>query len=149
MGFNYRQERKKFEERMQENEKKYRAAGMSDEQITAMREYEEEQFRRERIYKIHIVLEQSKEYPGLIEWAGTTDSYFQDLDSVLDDLSPGMSQRLTERDREVLVLLFADIPTASRFSSTPSGPKPPPAPGFKGHCHRGHQPGHAPGSLCV
>ena len=109
MGFNYRQERKKFEERMQENEKKYRAAGMSDEQITAMREYEEEQFRRERIYKIHIVLEQSKEYPGLIEWAGTTDSYFQDLDSVLDDLSPGMSQRLTERDREVLVLLFADM----------------------------------------
>ena len=109
MGFNYRQERKKFEDRMQENEKKYRAAGMSDEQITAMREYEEEQFRRERIYKIHIVLEQSKEYPGLIEWAGTTDSYFQDLDSVLDDLSPGMSQRLTERDREVLVLLFADM----------------------------------------
>lgn len=109
MGFNYRQERKKFEERMQENEKKYRAAGMSDEQITAMREYEEEQFRRERIYKIHIVLEQSKEYPGLIEWAGTTDSYFQDLDSVLDDLSPGMSQRLTERDREVLALLFADM----------------------------------------
>ena len=109
MGFNYRQERKKFEERMQENEKKYRAAGMSDEQITAMREYEEERFQRERIYKIHIVLEQSKEYPGLIEWAGTTDSYFQDLDSVLDDLSPGMSQRLTERDREVLVLLFADM----------------------------------------
>ena len=109
MGFNYRQERKKFEERMQENEKKYRAAGMSDEQITAMREYEEEQFRRERIYKIHIVLEQSKEYPGLIEWAGTTDSYFQDLDSVLDDLSPGMSQRLTERDNEVLVLLFTGM----------------------------------------
>ena len=109
MGFNYRQERKKFEERMQENEKKYRAAGMSDEQITAMREYEEERFRRERVYKIHIVLEQSKEYPGLIEWAGTTDSYFQDLDSVLDDLSPGMSQRLTERDKEVLVLLFADM----------------------------------------
>ena len=109
MGFNYRQERKKFEERMQENEKKYRAAGMSDEQITAMREYEEERFQRERIYKIHIVLEQSKEYPGLIEWAGTTDSYFQDLDSVLDDLSPGMSQRLTERDKEVLVLLFADM----------------------------------------
>lgn len=109
MGFNYRQERKKFEERMQENEKKYRAAGMSDEQITAMREYEEERFRRERIYKIHIVLEQSKEYPGLIEWAGTTDSYFQDLDSVLDDLSPGMSQRLTERDKEVLVLLFTGM----------------------------------------
>lgn len=109
MGFNYRQERKKFEERMQENEKKYRAAGMSDEQITAMREYEEERFQRERIYKIHIVLEQSKEYPGLIEWAGTTDSYFQDLDSVLDDLSPGMSQRLTERDKEVLVLLFTGM----------------------------------------
>ena len=58
---------------MQEMEKKYRAAGMNDEQITAMREYEEEQFRRERIYKIHIVLEQSKEYPGLIKWSGTED----------------------------------------------------------------------------
>lgn len=105
MGFNYCQERKKFEKEMQKKEQQYRAAGMSDAQIAAMREYEEEQFRRERIYKIHIVLEQSKEYPGLIEWAGTIDSYFQDLDSILDGLSPGISQRLTERDKKVLVLL--------------------------------------------
>ena len=105
MGFNYRKERKKLEERMQEMEKKYRAAGMNDEQITAMREYEEEQFRRDRIYKIHIVLEQSKEYPGLIKWCGINDSYFQDLNSALDDISPGLSHRLTKRDKEAVVLL--------------------------------------------
>ncbi len=67
MGFNYRQERKKFEEEMQQKEQQYRAAGMSERKIVAMREYEEEQFRRKGIYKIHIVLEQSNEYPGLIE----------------------------------------------------------------------------------
>lgn len=63
MGFNYRQERKKFEEQMQENERRFRAAGMSDEQIMAMREYEEEQFRRERVYKIHIASSQQATGP--------------------------------------------------------------------------------------
>lgn len=109
MGFNYRQERKKFEEEMRQKEQQYRAAGMSDTQIAAMREYEEEQFRCERIYKIHIVLEQSKEYPGLVEWIGTTDRFFQNLDSILDGLSPGISQRLTERDKEVLALLCTGL----------------------------------------
>ncbi len=109
MGFNYRKERKKFEEQMIEVEKKYRAAGMSDSQIAAMREYEEEQFRRERIYKIHIVLEQSRGYPGLIKWCGTDDNYFQDLDSVLDDMSPGITQRLTKRDKEVIALLCVGL----------------------------------------
>lgn len=109
MGFNYRQERKKFEEQMQENERRFRAAGMNDEQIMAMREYEEEQFRRERIYKIHIVLEQSKEYPGLIEWVGTTDSYFQkmkaSLDFILDNVSSGLSKSFTSQEKEILLLL--------------------------------------------
>lgn len=109
MGFNYRQERKKFEEQMQENERRFRAAGMSDEQIMAMREYEEEQFRRERVYKIHIVLEQSKEYPGLIEWVGTTDSYFQkmkaSLDFILDNVSPGLSASLSSQEKEIMLLL--------------------------------------------
>lgn len=109
MGFNYRQERKKFEERMQAQEEKYWAAGMNEDQIAAMREYEEEQFRRERIYKIHIVLEQSKEYPGLIEWVASSDHYFQgltcSLDSILDNLAPGTACQLTFRDKEVLLLL--------------------------------------------
>lgn len=107
MGFNYRKERKKFEEQMEENEKKYRAAGMSDEQIALMREYEEEQFRHERVYGLHIVSEQ--EVPGTFERACTEDSYWQDLDSALESLSPGITERLTARDKEVLELLCAGL----------------------------------------
>lgn len=109
MGFNYRKERWKFEKQMEENERKYRAAGMSDSQINAMREYEEEMFRRERVYGIHTVFEESKEYPGLIELAESNDSYFQDLsaslNNILDSLVPGLSARLSRKDKEVLLLL--------------------------------------------
>lgn len=107
MGFNYRKERKKFEDQMEEDEKKYRAAGMSDEQITLMREYEEEQFRHERVYGLHTVSEQ--EVPGTFERACTEDSYWQDLDSTLENLSPGISERLTARDKEVLELLCVGL----------------------------------------
>lgn len=109
MGFNYRKERKKFEEEMAENEKRYRSAGMSDSQIHAMREYEEEIFRRERVYGIHTVFEESKEYPGLIELEKSNDSYFQELsaslDNLLDNLVPGLSESLSVKDKEVLLLL--------------------------------------------
>lgn len=111
MGFNYRQQRKKFEEQMQEKEEQYRAAGMSDEQIQAMREYEEEQFRRERIYKIHIVLEQSLEYPRLVEQEHSNDVHFDNirlcLDVLLDNLSPGLSRKLTKLDKDILFYLSA------------------------------------------
>ena len=109
MGFNYRKERIKFEKQMHENEKKYRLAGMSDYQIAAMREFEEEQFRMKRIYKLHIVLEESAEHPGPIELASADDSYFQELrscfDVTLDNLCPGASSQLTSRDKEIILLL--------------------------------------------
>lgn len=109
MGFNYRRERKKFEKRMEEDKRKYRAAGMSDRQIILMREYEEEMFRRERVYGIHTVFEESKEYPGLIELEGSNDSYFQDLgdslNNILDSLVPGLSEMLSRKDKEVLLLM--------------------------------------------
>lgn len=109
MGFNYRKERRKFEKQMEENERKYRAAGMNDTQINAMREYEEEMFRRERVYGIHTIFEESKEYPGLIELEESNDSYFQDLsaslDNLLDNLVSGLSESLSVRDKEVLLLL--------------------------------------------
>lgn len=109
MGFNYRRERKKFEKEMAENEKRYRAAGMSEHQISTMREYEEEMFRRERVYGIHTIFEESKEYPGLIELEESNDSYFQDLsaslDSLLDNLVSGLSESLSVKDKEVLLLL--------------------------------------------
>lgn len=108
MGFNYRQERKKFEEEMYQNEQQYRVAGMSDAQIAAMREYEEEQFRRERIYKIHITLHRSDEYPGNDDFTSTVDLYFQQaahLDILLDTLSPGLSQKLHIDEKRILLLL--------------------------------------------
>ena len=42
MGFNYRQKRKEFEENWAKTLKQYIAAGMTQEQITAVREFDEE-----------------------------------------------------------------------------------------------------------
>ena len=42
MGFNYRQKRKEFEQNWAKALKQYIAAGMTQEQITAMREFDEE-----------------------------------------------------------------------------------------------------------
>lgn len=108
MGFNYRQERKKFEERMQAQEEKYQAAGMNEDQIAAMREFEEAQFRSERVYKIHITLHRSDEYPGNDDFTSTVDLYFQQaahLDILLDTLSPGLSQKLHPDEKRILLLL--------------------------------------------
>lgn len=51
MGFNYRQKRKEFEQNWAKALKQYIAAGMTQEQITAMREFDEELFRQERVYE--------------------------------------------------------------------------------------------------
>lgn len=111
MGFNYRKERKKFEQQMQEKEQQYRAAGMSKEQIHAMREFEEALFRSERVYGLHIVLEQSKEYPGLVGQEQSFDIYFDslkaNLDFLLDNLAPGLADRIAELDKKILICLTA------------------------------------------
>lgn len=125
MGFNYRKERRKFEKQMEENERKYRDAGMSESQIRAMREYEEEMFRKERVHGIHIVLEESKEYLGLIERAESYDIYFQDmrisLDNILDNIHPGVSKRLSAQDKTILSYIAAGYnhrETASKLGIT-------------------------------
>lgn len=67
-------------------------------------------FRRERVYGIHIVFEESKERPGLIEPAESNDGYFQNLsaclNNILDNLVPGLSNRLSKKDKEILLLPF-------------------------------------------
>ena len=125
MGFNYRKERIKFEKQMEENERKYRDAGMNESQIRAMREYEEEMFRKERVHGIHIVLEESKEYLGLIERAESYDIYFQDmrisLDNILDNIHPGVSKRLSAQDKTILSYIAAGYnhrETASKLGIT-------------------------------
>ena len=103
MGFNYRQKRKEFEQNWAKALKQYIAAGMTQEQITAMREFDEELFRQERVYENRI----NVGLPDLnILRFSVEEVYFQDLylDAALEDMQPGISQRITEQDRKVLLL---------------------------------------------
>lgn len=105
MGFNYRQKRKEFEQNWAKALKQYIAAGMTQEQITAMREFDEELFRRERVYENRI----NVGLPDLnILRFSVEEVYFQDLshhlDAALEDMQPGIAQRITEQDRKVLLL---------------------------------------------
>ena len=105
MGFNYRQKRKEFEQNWAKTLKQYIAAGMTQEQITAVREFDEELFRQERVYENRI----NVGLPDLnIQRFSVEEDYFQNLslhlDSALEDMLPGISQRITEQDRKVLLL---------------------------------------------
>ncbi len=53
MKFNYGLEKKKFDENWARTEKEYREAGMAEEAIAAMREYDWEMFKKERTYCLH------------------------------------------------------------------------------------------------
>lgn len=53
MGFNYGLEKKRFNAKWDRLWPEYQSAGMSDATIQAMREYDWEQFKRERIFRIH------------------------------------------------------------------------------------------------
>ena len=105
MGFNYRQKRKEFEQNWAKALKQYIAAGMTQEQITAMRQFDEKLFRQERVYE-------NRENVGLpdlnILRFSVEEVYFQDLshhlDAALEDMQPGIAQRITEQDRKVLLL---------------------------------------------
>ena len=104
MGFNYRQKRKEFEQNWAKALKQYIAAGMTQEQITAMREFDEELFRQERVYENRI----NVGLPDLnILRFSVEEVYFQDLshhlDAALEDMQPGIAQRITEQDRKVLL----------------------------------------------
>ena len=85
--------------------KQYIAAGMTHEQISSMREFEEELFRQERVYENRI----NVGLPDLnILRFSVEEDYFQDLshhlDAALEDMQPGIAQRITEQDRKVLLL---------------------------------------------
>lgn len=53
MGWNNASETKKFLRRLEREEKEYRAAGMTDEQITEIQAFDWEQFRSDRRYRMH------------------------------------------------------------------------------------------------
>ena len=105
MGKSYTELRKEFEQEWAKNLKLYIKAGMSPEFIAAMREYDEAVFRKERVFQDNI--------PARIEYwddprLDNPVEYFsrlkKDLDTQLENIAPGLSQRATERDKEILLL---------------------------------------------
>ena len=110
MGFNYRQKRKEFEQNWAKALKEYIDAGMTQEQIAAVREFDEELFRQERVYENRI----NVGLPDLnIQRFSVEEDYFQNLslhlDAALEDMQPGISQRITKQDRKVLLLACFDF----------------------------------------
>lgn len=105
MGLSYSELKKEFEKEWTKNLKLYIKAGMSQEFISGMREFDEEAFRRERIFQDRnpariqywddLRMEEPTEYFAHLK---------SDLDTQLENLSPGLSQRVTTRDKEILLL---------------------------------------------
>lgn len=105
MGKSYTELKTEFEQEWAKNLKLYIKAGMSQEFISAMREFDEEAFRRERIFQNRnpariqywddLRMEEPTEYFAHLK---------SDLDTQLENLSPGLSQRATTRDKEILLL---------------------------------------------
>ena len=108
MGKSYTELKKEFEQEWAKNLKLYIEAGMSPKFIAAMREFDEEVFRKERTFQDNT--------PARIEYwddprLDNPVEYFsrltKDLDTQLENISPGLSQRATLRDKEILLLAAA------------------------------------------
>ena len=102
MGKSYTELKKEFEQEWAKNLKLYIEAGMSPEFIAAMREFDEEVFRKERTFQ--------DKTPSRIEYwddprLDNPVEYFsqpkKDLDTQLENILPGLSQRATMRDKEI------------------------------------------------
>ena len=105
MGKSYTELKKEFEQEWAKNLKLYIEAGMSPEFIAAMREFDEEVFRKERTFQDNT--------PARIEYwddprLDNPVEYFsrltKDLDTQLENIFPGLSQKLDPSDKELLIL---------------------------------------------
>ena len=105
MGKSYTELRKEFEQEWSKNLKLYKETGMSPEFIAAMREFDEEVFRKERTFQ--------DKTPSRIEYwddprLDNPVEYFsrltKDLDTQLENIFPGLSQKLDPSDKELLIL---------------------------------------------
>ena len=110
MGFNYRQKKKEFEKEWAKANKAYIAASMTQERIAAMREFDEKLFHQERVYENRVDVG----LPDLnTQRLGVEENYFQDLsyhlDAAFENICPGVSKRITEQDRKILLLACAGL----------------------------------------
>ena len=124
MGFNYGYEKKKFDSRWKRLEVEYCDAGMSEEQIAAMKEYDWAWFCSQRVFQNHtqpIPCEQYDEVCGQSQLFRkfASLSYQWDVDKI-DQTRYGWLasvdneqlllrlKRLSKKDLELLTLLFVD-----------------------------------------
>lgn len=110
MGKSYTELKKEFEQEWAKNLKLYKETGMSPEFIAAMREFDEEVFRKERTFQ--------DKTPSRIEYwddprLDNPVEYFSrlwnDLDTQLEDIHPGLSQMISKKDKQILVLISTGL----------------------------------------
>lgn len=124
MSFHYGIEKRKFDKEWEQLEQEYRAAGMDDEQIAAMREYDWAWFCSQRIYGNRMrplpseyCREESVQYAMLkkyeslsIRWDDETSlagrySWIADIE---DEMLSQQLQELSPDDLELLTLMVVD-----------------------------------------
>ncbi len=108
MGFNYRKEKEKFQRGWIRLARQYRDAGMCCAQLNAIYEYDYQEFCQERSFYRHLADKLPDYFWEVWPELETEDRYFQDteehLDILLDEFCPGLSERATPRDKEIIIL---------------------------------------------
>lgn len=89
MSYNHGAAKRKFETEWQKKENQYRELGMTDEQINAIREFDEQEFRAERVY-----LEKKVPLAEADEFRQTTIDEF-----VIDNIEENWYEYITDSEK--------------------------------------------------
>lgn len=89
MAYNHGLAKREFEREWHKKEKKYRELGMTDEQINAIREFDEQEFRAERVY-----LEKKVPLAEADEFRQTTID-----ESVIDNIEENWYEYITDTEK--------------------------------------------------
>lgn len=93
MAYNHAGEEKKFENEWKKKEKQYRELGMTEEQINAIREFDEQEFRSERVY-----LEKKVPLAEVDEFRQTTIDEF-----VIDNIEENWYEYITDSEKRKML----------------------------------------------
>lgn len=123
MKFNYENEKKKFENKWKKLAREYKEAGMSEENIQKMFDFDWKEFRRQRIETIHTQMQYSDidelysdiylyekfsdELSTTIEDLSTVSRYWW-IESINDHRLAKALKALSDEDKEILTLYIID-----------------------------------------
>ncbi len=93
MAYNHGAAKKKFENEWKKKEKQYRELGMTEEQINAIREFDEQEFRSERVY-----LEKKVPLAEVDEFRQTTIDEF-----VIDNIEENWYEYITDSEKRKML----------------------------------------------